>query len=185
MFVRRVFFALLLAGAFILVARSSSQEQTAATRQIEATQIGAVHSLPSQLLDVIGSVKPGERYVLLARSGPDWYKIDFHGKIAYIPKAITKLVPRESLPGKAAAASAGKAVAEVRHESEATEPIGVVEPREVTAKPEAIEVTAKSGNRTLTWLIAGGVVFLLIIFILARFERPQESPEEMLHERKS
>lgn len=181
MFLRHVFFALLMASVCTIVARSSGQEQTSATRQIEITEIGTVHSLPSQMLDMIGSVKPGERYTLLARSGLDWYKIDFHGKNGYIPKAITKLVAAKGLPRDAVAT--GEKVIDL--ESEATEPSSVVEPREVSAKPEAIEVTAKSGNRAMTWLITGGVVFLLIIFILARFERQQESPEEMLHHQKN
>jgi hypothetical protein len=181
MFFLRAFFTLFLTSVSILAMRSLGQVQTAPTRQIEVTEIGTVHSLPSQLLDVLGTVKPGERYTLLARSGPDWYKIDFNGKNGYIPKAIAKLVASKGLLRDATAA--GEKV--IEPESEATEPIGAVEPREVTAKPEAIEVTAKSGNRTLTWLIAGGVVFLLIIFLLARLERPQESPEEMLHHEKN
>jgi hypothetical protein len=90
---RRVFFISVVAGICILAFAASAQ-QPAAARQIEVIDLGTVHSLPSPMLDVLGSVTPGERFTVYATSGPDWYKIDFHGKVGYIPRVIVKLVPR-------------------------------------------------------------------------------------------
>ena len=95
MLARRVFLAILLAGSFI-VARTAFAQQPAASKQIEVVEIGTVHSLPSPMLDVLGSVTPGERFTVYATSGPDWYKIDFHGKTGYIPRAICKMATRVS-----------------------------------------------------------------------------------------
>jgi hypothetical protein len=86
-----------LAGCLIFAFTAFAQ-QPAASKQIEVVEIGAVHSLPSPMLDVLGSVTPGERFTVYATSGPDWYKIDFHGKVGYIPRAICKMVPRVSQP---------------------------------------------------------------------------------------
>ncbi len=114
MLAHRFFIAILLAGSFI-VARTAFAQQPAASaplhkqakeaergsKQIEVVEIGTVHSLPSPMLDVLGSVTPGEKFTVYATSGPDWYKIDFHGKTGYIPRAICKMATRMSQPPRA------------------------------------------------------------------------------------
>jgi uncharacterized protein YgiM (DUF1202 family) len=128
-----------LAGCFVFVTSSAGQEPSALTRQIETIDIGTVHSLPSPLLDVIGTVRPGERFTVYATSGPDWYKIDFHGKVGYIPRAITKLMPR-------AKPQPAKAVAEAKPEAVAVTPPVAAKPAE--AKPQPKPRTKTAGPET-------------------------------------
>lgn len=94
MFARRMLFTMCLAGTFVYVVPTAGQEPAASARQVEIIQAGTVHVFPSALYETLGRIDVGERYSVLARSGPEWYKIEFQGQIGYIPKELTKLLPR-------------------------------------------------------------------------------------------
>lgn len=214
MVARRIFFAMSLAGIFIFAVSTSGQEPAVSTRQIEIIQSGTVHVFPSNLYDTLGGVSPGERYTVLARSGPDWYKIDFRGQVGYIPKEITKLLPREKLvqpkvpprpavtgvqpaPAKPqdakalaaksarTAAPVAKKMAEPGVEPEMTQPVDTLSTVQVSSEAAPIEVTAQSGSHATLWLLLGGLIFLVIVVVLVYFLRPEESAEEFLHHRTS
>ena len=205
MHVRERFFVAALIGVFLWAMSAAGQEQ--AVRQIEITEGGTVHSMPSPLVDVVGKVNAGERYTILARSGPEWYKIDFHGQPGYVAKEITKLVPREpavfvapqpkpkpaaapppadktAKPSTPVAKPPATKPAEKPADLEAnhvTTPMDTLEGAQVTAEPPATEVTAKSGSHATLWMLGVGVAFLVVILVLVHFLRPEESPEEILH----
>jgi hypothetical protein len=220
---RRIVFAIFLAGSIVIASTAASQEPAATARQIEVTEIGTVHSLPSPMLDVLGSVTPGQRFTVYATSGPEWYKIDFNGKVGYIPKAIAKLMPRTTAPRpqtpakpseQAIAKSQPEAAAQLakptqrqakppavtsekkpmpaaeqpveqKLDAEDAEPVSVAPPTEVTGKAEPLEVTAKSGSHATRWLIIGAAIFVVLVFLLIHFERPEESANEFLHHKPS
>lgn len=210
MFTRRMLFAISLAGTFIFVVPVAGQEPTASQREIEIIQSGTVHVFPSTLYDTIGRVDAGQRYTVLARSGSDWYKIDFHGQAGYIAKALTKLAPRVATPvqkpgpqppamaAPARTATTGPVPTQSQAprtakpaqkaaavEAEVTVPVDTLSTVQVSSDAVPVEVSAQSGSHAMTYLLVGGVAFLIVILVMVHFLRPEESAEEFLHHRTS